>query len=91
MKFAWDPAKDRLNRNKHGVSFTEAATVFDDPMQWTIADPDHSIDESRYLTTGQSSGGRLLIVAHTEEDEIVRIFSARPTTNAERQVYEEGD
>ena len=90
MKFAWDPSKDRLNREKHGVSFTEATTVFDDPLQWTITDPDHSIDEARFLTTGYSSAGQLLIVAHTEDDELIRIISARATTNAERHVYEEG-
>ena len=91
VKFAWDPAKDRANQAKHGVSFTEAATVFDDPLQWTIADPDHSLGESRYLTTGYASAGQLLIVAHTEEDDVIRIISARMTTNAERHVYEEGD
>jgi uncharacterized DUF497 family protein len=91
VKFAWDPAKDRTNQAKHSVSFAEAATVFDDPLQWTIADPDHSLDESRSLTTGDSSSGQLLIVAHTEEDDVIRIISARTTTNAERHVYEEGD
>ena len=90
MKFAWDPAKNRANQAKHGVSFSEAATVFDDPSQWTIGDPDHSIHEARYLTTGYSSGGRLLIVAHTDDEVIIRIISARTTTNAERHVYEEG-
>lgn len=90
-KFAWDPAKDRANQAKHGVSFAEAATVFDDPLQWTISDPDHSFAESRYLTTGYSSAGQLLIIAHTEEDDVIRIISARTTTNAERHVYEEGD
>lgn len=92
VKFAWDPAKERANRAKHGVSFDEAATVFDDPMQWTISDPDHSFDESRYLTTGFTAAGRLVIVAHTEEDDdFIRIISARPTTNAERHVYEESN
>ena len=66
--------------------------MFDDPLQWTIVDPDHSIDEQRYLTTGLSEQGRILIVAHTEDDDDrVRIINAREVTNAERQTYEEGD
>jgi len=91
VKFGWDPTKDRLNRSKHGVSFVEAATIFDDPYQWTIDDPDHSFEESRYLTTGYSSAGRLLIVAHTDDEEIIRIINARLVTNVERHIYEEGD
>lgn len=92
MKFSWDPRKDRVNQAKHGVSFVEAGSVFDDPFQWTVPDPDHSEDESRYLTTGYSAAGNLLIVAHTEEhDDQIRIINARLTTNAERRVYEEGE
>ncbi len=52
MQFEWDPAKDRRNQAKHGVSFAEAVTVFDDPLTWTIEDPDHSTEEGRFLTTG---------------------------------------
>lgn len=78
--------------SKHGVSFAEAATVFDDPLAWTVADPDHSTYEHRFLTTEYSAAGRLLIVAHTEEeDDRIRIINARRTTNAERLTYEEGD
>ena len=92
MKFTWDPRKDLSNQVKHGVSFTEAATVFDDPLAWTVGDPDHSIAESRSLTTGFSAAARLLIVAHAEDDDDrIRIINARPTTNAERRTYEEGD
>jgi uncharacterized protein len=92
VKFTWDPRKDRRNQSKHGVSFAEASTVFDDRLAWTVGDPDHSIDENRYLTTGYSDVGRLLIVAHTEDDDDrIRIINARPTTNAERNIYEQGD
>jgi uncharacterized DUF497 family protein len=83
VKFAWDPRKDLSNQAKHGVSFAEASTVFDDPLAWTVGDPDHSIDESRYLTTGLSAAARLLIVAHRVDDARIRIINARPTTNAE--------
>jgi len=88
----WDPAKDRSNQQKHGVSFREAATVFNDPLQWTIADPDHSIHEHRYLTTGISAEGRLLIVAHADasDDEGIRIINARGVTSEERRTYEDG-
>jgi uncharacterized DUF497 family protein len=91
VKFTWDPRKDRSNQVKHGVSFAEASTVFDDPLQWTIGDPDHSFEENRYLTTGYSNAGRLLVVAHSEDDnDHVRIINARFTTNTERNVYEQG-
>jgi uncharacterized DUF497 family protein len=87
VKFTWDPRKDLSNQAKHGVSFAEASMVFDDPLAWTVGDPDHSIDESRYLTTGYSASARLLIVAHAEaEDDRIRIINARPTTNAERHI-----
>jgi len=87
----WDPSKDRTNQEKHGIAFREAATVFDDPLQWTISDPDHSIGEHRYLTTGLSAIGRLLIVAHADiGDERVRIINARRVTSGERRTYEQG-
>lgn len=89
MQFEWDPDKDLQNQTKHGVSFDEASTVFGDSFALTIDNPDHSLDESRYLTTGYSSRQRLIIVAHTDREERVRIFSAREVTAAERRVYEQ--
>jgi hypothetical protein len=71
------------------VSFDEGSTVFGDPFAITIDDPDHSSDESRMLTTGYSSRQRLIIVAHTDRDERIRIISAREVTAAERRHYEE--
>jgi uncharacterized DUF497 family protein len=91
VQFEWDPAKDRKNQQKHGVSLREAATIFDDLLQWTVPDPDHSIEEHRYLTTGLSKEGRLLIVAHSEvSDDRIRIINARLVTARERRTYEEG-
>lgn len=90
MQFEWDPAKDQRNRVLHRVPFTEAATVFGDPLQWTIGDPDHSTREARYLTTGMSSRQRVIIVSHTYRGHRIRIVSARLATNKERHVYEEG-
>ena len=90
MKIEWDPLKGRLNLRKHKVSFEEAATALNDPMTATGADPDHSITEDRYITFGVSKRGRLLVVAHTEEDETIRIISARLVSKGERKIYEEG-
>jgi uncharacterized DUF497 family protein len=86
----WDQEKASGNLEKHGVSFEEAATVFGDPLYIDFYDPDHSIEEQRYLIMGQSAAGRLLIIAYTERDEVVRLISAREMTASERRVYEEG-
>ncbi len=89
MEFEWDPNKAASNVTKHKVSFREAATVFRDPLSMTFDDPDHSNDEERFITIGRSTGGRLLIVAHTDRGDRIRIISARETTRSEREVYEE--
>lgn len=89
MQFEWDPDKDLLNQADHGVPFDEASTVFGDPFALTIGDPDHSLDENRYLTTGYSNRQRLIIVAHTDRDDRVRIITARPVIPAERRDYEQ--
>jgi uncharacterized protein len=89
MKFEWDPAKARSNLRKHKVSFEEAATALKDPMAATGCDPDHSVGEERIVTFGVSERGRLLVVAHTEEDDILRIISARVASQRERKIYEE--
>ncbi len=88
MDFEWDPLKDDANQHKHGVSFDEASTVFGDPFALTNDDPDHSTDERRFLTTGYSSRHRLIIVAHLDREDRIRIITAREVTPAERQVYE---
>jgi hypothetical protein len=90
MHFEWNPAKAKKNFQKHGVSFEEAASVFYDPLAVTGADPDHSELEERMITFGMSSQGRLLVVAHTEHGDAIRIISARVTTQHERHIYEEG-
>ena len=90
MQYEWDPPKAALNLRKHGVSFDEAATVFLDQLAVSGADPDHSLGESRYITFGMSSLGKLLVVSHTYRPGGVRIISARRATRFERNVYEEG-
>jgi uncharacterized DUF497 family protein len=90
MEFEWNPDKAALNLEKHGVSFQEAATVFNDPLSMTFPDPDHSIGESRYVIIGLSRFGQLLVVAHTDRETKVRIISARKATRQERRFYEQG-
>jgi uncharacterized DUF497 family protein len=89
MNFVWNPAKAARNLVKHGVSFEEAGTVFLDILSATGADPDHSQGEARWLTFGVSSQGNFLVVSHTEEEDNIRIISARPGTKPERKLYEE--
>ena len=91
MRFKWDPAKAVDNVARHGVSFEEAATVFRDPLSATGPDPDHSFDEERFVTFGISTSGRLLVIAHTERGDTIRIISARPATAGERKIYEEDE
>jgi uncharacterized protein len=89
MDFEWDPKKAAKNLKKHKVSFVEAATIFNDPLSITVPDPDHSLHEARYIVIGLSKMRRLLIVAHTERENRIRIISARELTRAERLAYEE--
>ena len=89
MRFEWNARKAAANVRKHGVSFDEAASVFLDSLSATGDDPDHSLDERRFVTFGNSSSGRLLVVAHVHHDDVVRIITARLATRAERKLYEE--
>ena len=89
LQFTWNPQKAAANLRKHGVGFPEAATAFADPLSLTIADPDHSVGEERFVLIGQSERRRLVVVAHVERGELIRIISARPATRRERNSYEE--
>ncbi len=88
-QFEWNPAKAKTNLAKHEVSFEEASTVFDDPLFITVVDDEHSQDELRYITIGLSANNRLLMVAHTERDDRIRIISARKATKNEEKFYAE--
>lgn len=90
MEFEWDTPKAEANIQKHGVSFDEAASVFLDQLAVSGQDPDHSVGESRYITFGMSSLGRMLSVSHTYRPGGIRIISARRVTRNERKLYEEG-
>lgn len=89
MEFAWDDTKAERNLAKHGVSFAEASTVFDDRLYLDFYDPDHSEDEQRFIRVGTSDKGRVLVIAYTERNGSVRLISARAATRKERQAYEE--
>ncbi len=87
--FGWD--EEKANIRQHKVSFDEGTTVFSDPFSITIVDPDHSIDEQRYVDIGTSDKGRLLVVSYTERGTKIRIISCRKATSKERRRYEEGN
>ena len=90
LRFEWDAAKARANLRKHRVSFEEASSAFADPLSLTIPDPDHSAGEERFLLLGRSATGQLLVIAHVERDDDIRLISARRATRGERHVYQEG-
>jgi uncharacterized protein len=87
----WDPAKAANNLRKHRVNFREAVTALEDPLSTTYPDPDHSLEERRFVTIGVSAKGRVLVVAHADRRAAVRIISARRATSRERRFYEEGE
>ena len=89
LEFEWDPRKAEVNLKEHGASFDEATTAFGDTLSITIADPDHSDSEDRFVDIGMSHRGQLLVVSYTERKDRIRIISARPPTRAERKSYEE--
>ena len=89
MEFEWDKSKAASNLSKHGVSFDEAQTVFDDTLYIDFYDPDHSYNEHRYIIVGQSAQNRLLVISYTERGNVIRLISARKTTRKERETYEE--
>lgn len=88
MKFEWDAAKSVDNLSKHGVSFEDASTVFGDPLAMTAPDPDHSAGEPRFITMGVLTSGRLIVVCHADENDTIRIISAREASTHERKRYE---
>lgn len=89
MEFEWDPKKNEANIRKHGVAFSEAATVFSDVLSITVPDPDHSQEENRYIIIGMSGQSRLLMVAHMERGGCILIISTRDLTRSEKRSYEE--
>ena len=89
LRFEWDDEKARRNLRKHGVSFEEAQTVFDDELATIRDDEDHSALENREIIAGRAETGRLLLVSFTTRGEALRIINARELTKSERKAYEE--
>jgi len=89
--FEWDARKADLNFKKHQINFEEGVTIFNDLYRATMSDPDHSIDERRFIGIGLSSKNRMLIVSYTERGEKTRIISCRKATPSESRLYEEGN
>lgn len=89
MQFEWDPQKAAANVKRRRISFDEAASVLDDLLSTTYPDEAHSEEEMRFLTIGASRRGRVLVVAHTERNDTIRIISARRATRREREFYEQ--
>lgn len=90
MRFDWDEEKARSNRRKHGVSFEEAKTVFEDPLAAIFEDDRHSAEERREIIIGHSDKRQLLLVFFTERPQAIRIFSVRRPTKKEHKDYEKG-
>jgi uncharacterized DUF497 family protein len=92
LRFDWDERKNRANRTKHGIWFEEAQSVFDDPRARLFHDPEHSEEEERFILLGMSFAVRVLIVIHCyrEQEQVVRIISARKAARKEARFYEEG-
>jgi len=88
MEFEWDPKKAKSNLKKHGISFDEAASVFDDILAAVYEDPDHSADEKRFLMIGTSVQNRLLHIAFSDQGRRIRMITARKVTKRERKLYE---
>ena len=91
MQFEWNPNKAVINIKKHNVSFSEAATVFNDPLAMTFDDPAHSVNEQRFITIGYSNRNQLIVLSHTDRNQKIRIISARKATPKERRFYERGN
>jgi hypothetical protein len=89
VEFEWDRSKAERNLRKHGVSFDEAATVFGDPFELMIDDPDHDFGEERFVSVARSARGQLLVVGYTERGSTIRLIFARRATIPERMDYEE--
>jgi uncharacterized DUF497 family protein len=91
LTFDWDKNKALSNQKKHKVSFQEAKSVFYDQNARLIHDPEHSLSEDRYILLGMSSSSRLLVVCHCyrENEQVIRLISARLANSREHQEYGE--
>lgn len=86
-RFEWDDAKAKWNEEKHGVTFPKAEQIFDDPLHATMPDGFHAYGEDRYISIGETMWGEVLVVAHAERGDRIRIISARRATRSEKKRY----
>jgi uncharacterized protein len=89
LVFEWDEHKSQANETKHGVSFEEGKTIFNDPFAIAVVDPAHSSEEERWIDIGLSASGRLLVVWYTERRGRIRIIGCRRATRVEQRAYED--
>ena len=90
LVFEWDSKKARSNHRKHGISFDEARTVFEDPLAAIFMDEEHSARENREIIIGNTVLGRLVLVSFTERRQgHIRMISARRATRREQSDYED--
>jgi uncharacterized protein len=87
LRFEWDSEKAESNLKKHGVSFEEGRTIFADPDEIMLPDPDHSAEEDRYISIGKSSNGELMLACYTEHDDLIRLISVRKAAPPEIRAY----
>ena len=93
MKFEWDSSKNEINKSKHNISFERAETVFDDKNAVYLYDSIHSADEERFIVIGRDEFLMEITVCHCyrgEDEEIIRIISARKATQKEIEIYISG-
>lgn len=92
ISFEWDENKNTTNKKKHGLSFEEAKEVFSDDNAILFDDPDHSIGEERFLIIGMIKSQKICIVSHCyrDNDDVIRIISAREATKNEKKTYLKG-
>ena len=90
LVFEWDSKKAGANHRKHGISFEEARTVFEDPLAAIFVDEEHSARENREIIIGHTGLGRLVLVSFTERRQgHIRMISARRATRREQSDYED--
>ena len=87
LRFAWDSEKAESNLDKHGVSFEQGMTIFSDPDEVMLPDPDHSNEEERYISIGRATNGEVMLACYTENDNLIRLISVRRAAPAEIQIY----
>lgn len=93
MKFIWDPAKEKINIQKHKINFTESCYIFPDQYSLKLFDKNHSEGEDRWITLGQTLNGNILLVVHAfvkmDDIEVMRIISSRKAIKRSKRIFRE--